>query len=91
MADPLNRNDIIVNRGNGYETRQTSKGLTKEQTLMLIRASTLHNLLLYAHSICLIDQTDPDICTGSLSSICRNVFVLCSVTRKRQSITIPLY
>ena len=85
MADPLNRNDIIVNRGNGYETPQTSEGLTEEQTLMLSRASTLHNLLFYAHSICLIDQKDPNICTGSLSSICRNVFVLCSVTRKRQS------
>ena len=31
--------------GNGYETRKTSKGLIKEQTLMLRRASALHNLL----------------------------------------------
>ena len=44
--------------GNGYETRKTSKGLIKEQTLMLRRASALHNLLFYhAHSLCLIDQT----------------------------------
>ena len=28
-----------------------------EQTLTLRRATTLHNLLFYAHSICLIDQT----------------------------------
>ena len=34
----------------------TSKGLTKEQTLMLSWALTLHNVLLYAHSLCLIDQ-----------------------------------
>ena len=44
-------------QGNGYETRQTSKGLTKEHTLMLSKASTLHNLLFYAHILCLIDQT----------------------------------
>ena len=48
---------VIVNRGNGYETRQTSEGLTKEQTLMLVRVSALHNLLFYAHSLCLTDQT----------------------------------
>ena len=36
---------------------QTSKGLTKEHTLVLSRASTLHNLLFYAHSLCLIDKT----------------------------------
>ena len=44
-------------KGNGYKTWQTSKGLTKEQTLMLSRTSTLHNLLFYAHSSCLIAQT----------------------------------
>ena len=47
----------IVNKGNGYETLQTSKGLIKEQILMLSRASALHNVLFYAHSLCLIDQT----------------------------------
>ena len=44
-------------QGNGYETQETSKGLTKEDTLMLSRASTLHNLLFYVHLLCLIDQT----------------------------------
>ena len=48
---------MIVKRGNGYETRQTSEGMTKEQTLMWSRASTLNNLLFYAHSFSIIDQT----------------------------------
>ena len=44
----------VVKRG--YETRQTSNALTKEQTMMLSRTSMLHNLLFSAHSLCLIDQ-----------------------------------
>jgi len=49
----------IVNKGNGYQTRQISKGLSKEQTLMLSTAATFHNyLLFYAHSLRLIDQTE---------------------------------
>ena len=40
---------VIVNGGNGYEALQTSKGLRKEQTLMLSKASTLHILFFHAH------------------------------------------
>ena len=51
----------------------------KEQTWMLRRASTLHNLLLYAHSLCFIDQTQTFI-IGSISNVCRNIFYLCGVS-----------
>ena len=56
--------------GNGYETRQTSKGLTKEQTLILSRTSTLHNHLFYSR---LIDQIE----TFSLAHypICAETFL----------------
>ena len=59
--------------GNGYETRQTSKGLTKEQTLILSRTSTLHNHLFYSR---LIDQIE----TFSLAHypICAETFLFCA-------------
>jgi len=66
----------IVNKGNGYKTRQASKGLTKEQTLMLSRTSTLHNLLFYAHSLCLIDQTQTFLLAHC--SICAGMCLFCS-------------
>ena len=65
--------------GNGYETRQTSKGLTKEQTLILRRTSTLHNLLLYSH---LTDQIE----TLSLAyySIYAEMFLFCAGSRLKK-------
>ena len=66
-------------QGNGYETRQTSKGLTKEQTLILRRTSTLHNLLLYSH---LTDQIE----TLSLAyySIYAEMFLFCAGSRLKK-------
>ena len=64
---------------NGYETRQTSKGLTKEQTLILRRTSTLHNLLLYSH---LTDQIE----TFSLAyySIYAEMVLFCAGSRLKK-------
>ena len=56
------------------------KGADKEQTLLLSRASTLHNLLFYAYSLCLIDQTQTVSMAHFPIHICRSVFVLCRVT-----------
>ena len=43
---------------------------------MLSRTSTLHNLLFYAHSICLIDQTQTLLLAHC--SICAGMCLLCS-------------
>ena len=89
----------LVKKANGYEARQTSEGLTKEHTLMLSRASNLHNLLFYAHSaFCLIDQTQ----TFSLAHfpIFAGMFLFCAGSRSKKVkkkieqkgfIPIPLY
>ena len=73
---------IIVNKGNCYGTRQTSKGQTKEHTLMLSGASTLHNLLVHTHSLCLSDHTQ----TFSLAHcpIYARVFLFCAGSRLKK-------
>ena len=45
---------------------------------MLRWAKTLHNLSLYAHSLCLIDQTQM-FSLAQCPIICTNVIVLCRV------------
>ena len=66
--------------GNDYETRQTSEGVTKEQTLMLGRAQPCATSMFYAYHYACLTRPKRYQSLIVTSNIFRNVFVLCRVT-----------